>query len=112
MTSLPGRNTGQKTAITRKETITEELYTQTSKIERLMEIAHTPGISVAVMCEGELIFAKGYGLSNCTKNKKATASTVYPISSLSKGFAALACGLLVADGKLNWGETSYSYQLY
>ena len=91
--------------------ILERLKNATPLIEALMTIAGTPGISIGVMYQGEIILSTGYGYAQVERSVPATAKTVYPLASLSKAFASAACGLLVSDGKLSWG-LSVSHQLW
>jgi CubicO group peptidase (beta-lactamase class C family) len=61
---------------------------------------HIPGLSLAVLRDGKVIKAAGYGLANIELNVPATKDTVYEIGSISKQFASEAVMLLVEDGKL------------
>ncbi|KAL5599212.1 hypothetical protein FOVSG1_007024 [Fusarium oxysporum f. sp. vasinfectum] len=88
----------------REDAIQRSLEAHTPKIEQLMEIGNTPGVSIAVLCNNKLVLERGYGLVNLRTNSKATASTIYPIASVTKTFTAAACGILVAEGKLSWGK--------
>lgn len=69
-------------------------------IKSQMQEQHIPGLSVAIVREGHVILAKGYGLANVELNAPATADTVYHLASLTKQFTAAAIMLLVQDGKL------------
>jgi CubicO group peptidase (beta-lactamase class C family) len=59
-----------------------------------------PGLSLAVVKDGKLVRAKGYGTANVETNSPATPRTVYRIGSVSKQFVAAGILLLVQDGKL------------
>src|ERR1044071_5320725 len=59
-----------------------------------------PGLSLAVLKDGKVIKAAGYGLANIELNVPATKDTVYEIGSISKQFASEAIMLLAEDGKL------------
>jgi CubicO group peptidase (beta-lactamase class C family) len=61
---------------------------------------HIPGLSLAVVKDGKLLKARGYGLANVETNTPATPETVYKISSISKPFLAAGVMLLVQDEKL------------
>jgi CubicO group peptidase (beta-lactamase class C family) len=62
---------------------------------------HLPGVSVAVVKDGRLVKAAGYGLASLELDAPATEKTVYEIGSISKQFAANAILLLVEDGKVS-----------
>src|SRR5258708_14371205 len=65
-----------------------------------MEKRHVPGISVAVVKDGKIVLAKGYGLANVELGVQATADTVYEIGSITKQFTATAIMMLVEEGKI------------
>ncbi len=70
---------------------------------------HIPGVSLAVVKQGKVVKAKGYGLANVELNVSATPDTVYKIGSVSKQFLATGIMLLVQDGKLKVGDPIGSY---
>jgi CubicO group peptidase (beta-lactamase class C family) len=61
---------------------------------------HIPGLSVAVVQNGELVLAKGYGQANVELDAPCTADTVYQIGSITKQFTATAIMALVEEGKM------------
>jgi len=65
-----------------------------------MKKYNAPGLSLAVVKNGRVIKAKGYGLANVELNVRATADTVYQWASVTKQFTATAVLLLADDGKL------------
>lgn len=69
-------------------------------INSQMQRRHIPGLSLAVVRDGKIIKAKGYGLANVETNSPATPETVYKISSISKQFLAAGIMLLVEEGKI------------
>ena len=68
-----------------------------------------PGLSIAVIRDGRLVKATGYGFSNLELQTPATKDTVYEIGSISKQFASEAVMLLVEDGKLNLDDPIRKY---
>jgi CubicO group peptidase (beta-lactamase class C family) len=60
-----------------------------------------PGLSLAVVKEGKVIKAEGYGLANVEQNVPARPETVYKIASVSKQFLATGIMLLAQEGKLS-----------
>jgi CubicO group peptidase (beta-lactamase class C family) len=74
-----------------------------AQVDRLaaeeMASLHEPSLAISVVNDGQLIFAKGYGVSDVENNVPATADTVYRIASLSKSLSATAaCGLSKSAG--------------
>lgn len=60
-----------------------------------------PGLSIAVLHDGEVIFAEGYGLASLEQERPITPETIFHVASVSKQFTAFALCLLQADGKLS-----------
>lgn len=66
---------------------------------------HLPGISVGIVKDQQLIWSKGYGLSDVKKNIPTTPGTVYSICSISKLFTAIAIMQLYENGKLRLDDS-------
>ncbi len=60
-----------------------------------------PGLSLAVVKDGRVVKARGYGLANVELDVPATERTIYQSGSVGKQFTAAAILLLVEDGKLS-----------
>ncbi len=78
-------------------------------VRREMEKRKIPGISIAVLREGKIVRADGYGFANLETRTPASKDTVYEIGSISKQFAAEAIMLLVEDGKLSLDDPINKY---
>ncbi len=74
-----------------------------------MKGRHIPGLSLAVVRDGKVIKAKGYGVSNVELNTPATPETVYEIGSITKQFTATAIMLLVEEGKVGLDDKIAKY---
>jgi CubicO group peptidase (beta-lactamase class C family) len=68
-----------------------------------------PGLSLAVVKDGKVIKAKGYGLANLEWNIAATPDTGYQLASVSKQFTATGIMLLVEEGKLQLSDPIRKY---
>ena len=90
----------------RVQEIVSKLHENGPLIKHLMDIARTPGLSLGVLCDGDIVFVHGYVLRSIETSSKATATTAFPIASITKGFTAAACGILVEAGKLDWSKSS------
>ena len=62
--------------------------------------AGVPGVSLAVVRDGEILFAAGYGVSDVLTRKPVTRRTVFEVASNSKPVAAYAALKLVEAGAL------------
>jgi CubicO group peptidase (beta-lactamase class C family) len=70
--------------------------------EKTLKTFEVPGIAVAVIKDGKVIHAKGYGVRSLNTMQKVDANTLFGIASNSKAFTAAALGLLVEENKLTW----------
>jgi D-alanyl-D-alanine carboxypeptidase len=70
------------------------------RIRAEMKRQNIPGLSLAVVKNGEIVKAEGYGFANIKLKIPATPQTVYKIASASKQFIATGIMLLVQDGRL------------
>ena len=60
----------------------------------------TPGAAVAVVQNGEVVFASGYGSADLDHGVPITPETVFNVASVSKPFTAFAVALLADQGRL------------
>jgi CubicO group peptidase (beta-lactamase class C family) len=60
-----------------------------------------PSMAVAVVRNGKVILARGYGLANRERSVPATKDTVYAIRSVTKSFTATGIMMLAEEGKLS-----------
>ena len=77
---------------------------QTSSLSERMEHHKVPGVSIAVINNGEIEWAKGYGLADVESGTPVTESTLFQAASISKPVAATAALLLVDRGDLDLDE--------
>lgn len=68
-----------------------------------------PGIAVAVIKDGRVVHAKGYGVRSLNTGKPVDENTLFGIASNSKAFTAAALGILVDEGKLSWDDKVRKY---
>jgi CubicO group peptidase (beta-lactamase class C family) len=69
-------------------------------IESQVAYRGLPGMSVAIVHDQDIIWAKGFGFADVEKQVPATPSTIYRIASISKVFTAVAVLQLRDAGKL------------
>jgi CubicO group peptidase (beta-lactamase class C family) len=71
---------------------------------------HTsPGLAVAVVRRGAVVFAKGYGLANREERTRISTATVFDVGSVTKQFTGLAVAMLVTEGKLTLDDDIRRY---
>jgi D-alanyl-D-alanine carboxypeptidase len=85
----------------------------TDEIDRYVEARlkreNVPGASIAIVRDGKVIKARGYGLADVELNVPATQDTVYQWASVTKQFTAGAIMLLVGDGKIKLDDPVSRY---
>lgn len=69
-----------------------------------MEHYKVPGISIAVIDDGKVDWARGYGVQRVGSSDSVTVSTRFQAASISKPVAATAALRLVEDGRLKLDE--------
>ena len=70
---------------------------------------NTPGCALGIIQNGELVYAKGYGLANMEYDIPNSATSVFRIGSTSKQFTAASIVLLVEQGKLSLDDKLSDY---
>ena len=85
-------------------TLAERLDRLAAELERTRIEQHAPGVAVAVVRGGELIFARGFGLANVDGKTPVTPETRFFIGSTTKAFTATLIGMLVDEGTLRWDD--------
>lgn len=73
-----------------------------SVAEKTLSTFNVPGVAVAVIKDGKVIHAKGYGVRSIKTNLKVDENTLFGVASNTKAFTAAALGMLVDEKKLTW----------
>jgi len=68
-----------------------------------------PGCSLGISRQGELVYRRGYGMSNLEYGLAISPGSIFHVASISKQFTAFAIGLLVDDGKLSVDDDVRKY---
>lgn len=68
-----------------------------------------PGVAIAVVEDGKVIYAKGYGYRDLEQKLPVTTATLFPIGSISKSFTALTFAILKNEGKVDWDKPVRTY---
>jgi serine beta-lactamase-like protein LACTB len=70
-------------------------------VNKFMATSHVPGLSVAVVENGEYIWSAGFGLADVENNAPASEHTLFRLASISKSLTATAAMQLVERGQLD-----------
>jgi CubicO group peptidase (beta-lactamase class C family) len=69
----------------------------------------SPGCALAVIKEGQVIYKRGYGMSNLEYGIPITPLSIFHIASISKEFTAMAIVMLAQQGKLSLDDDVRKY---
>ncbi|PYJ88602.1 MAG: serine hydrolase [Verrucomicrobia bacterium] len=78
-------------------------------IKAQMRQLHIPGASLAIVRDGHIAKAQGYGFANLELQASARKDTVYEIGSTSKQFTAAAIMMLVEEDKVRLEDPITKY---
>ena len=63
-----------------------------------------PGVAVAVVKDGRVVLAKGYGVRRVGEPAAVDADTQFGIASNTKAFTCAALSILAEEGRLSWDD--------
>lgn len=81
------------------EAITTELAAFT---ERMRVQFKVPGVAVAVVQDGRVVYSEGFGVRNAATNAPMTPQTRMMIGSTGKSLTTMMMATLVDEGKMSW----------
>ena len=64
----------------------------------------TPGMAIAIVKNGEIVLARGYGVRRVGGHDPVDERTIFPIASVTKVFTATCLAQLVEEGRLAWDD--------
>jgi len=73
-------------------------------VEETMAATGVPGVQVGVVHDGQVVFAKGYGVAEAGTDRPVTPETVFQLASVSKPIGATAVAAVVGRGDLAWDQ--------
>lgn len=78
-------------------------------VAEVMKTFDVPGVSLAIVKDGKVVLAKGYGVKKLGDPAPVDARTRFGIASNTKAFTATALGILVEEGKVEWDAPVIRY---
>ena len=95
---------------------TELVSALDSRIPALASEWNVPGIAVAIVKNGTVVFEKGFGFKDRERQLPVTPQTLFAIGSTTKAFTTFVMGTLCDEKKLDWDTPVVTYlpsfQLY
>src|SRR5256712_1290475 len=88
------------------QSFTKELDDYVAATVRDWEI---PGVAVAVVKDGKVIAARGYGVREMGKPETIDENTIFDAASLTKSFTVAAIASLVDEKKMSWDDPVKRY---
>lgn len=73
-------------------------------VARVLATFHTPGAAIAIVRDGRMVFAKGYGVRRLGSPEPVDERTVFQVASNTKAFTAAALAMLVDSGRIRWDD--------
>ncbi|HSU98070.1 MAG TPA: serine hydrolase domain-containing protein, partial [Gemmatimonadaceae bacterium] len=68
-----------------------------------------PGAAIAIVKDGKVVFAKGYGVKKLGSPAPIDTHTLFQIASNTKAFTTASLAMLVDEGKLKWDDPVTKY---
>ena len=73
-------------------------------VEQALKTFYTPGAAVAIVHDGNIVHAKGYGKRHIADDLPVNQHTYFRIASTTKAFTAATMAILVDEGKIAWTD--------
>ena len=78
-------------------------------VARSMQTFEVPGLSVAIVKDGKVLLAKGYGVRKLGEATAVDQNTLFGIGSNTKAFTTACLAMLVDEGKIAWDDRVYQH---
>src|SRR5262245_25254688 len=78
-------------------------------VEKLRQAWKVPGVAIAIVQDGRVVLARGYGLRDVNAGLPVTADTRFGIGSTTKSFTVALLAMLVSQGRLDWDKPLTEY---
>ena len=75
-----------------------------ARVNTVLQQLGAPGATVAIVENGKVTLAHGYGLRALNSPDKVGPDTLFQIGSTSKAFTSAALAMLVEEGKIKWDD--------
>jgi len=100
---------GQEPPLRLSEPLDDIITDLESYIPERMREDDIPGLSIALIRNGQIVWTEGFGVTNVITDKPVTPGTVFEVASISKVVTAYTALRLVEQGKLSLDEPLNAY---
>jgi CubicO group peptidase (beta-lactamase class C family) len=101
-----------KTSAAKVTDLEKRLSLIETKLEKRRQELGIPGVSLAIVKDGQVLLSKGFGYKDFEKKVPMTADTQLAIGSASKAFTALSVLMLQDEDKLSLDDSPKKYLPY
>ncbi|MGH8085391.1 MAG: serine hydrolase [Lysobacter sp.] len=75
-----------------------------ARIQTVIDEYGVPGMAVAIVEQGKVVHARGYGVRRLGSPERVDADTIFPTGSTGKAITTAALAILVDEGKIDWDD--------
>jgi CubicO group peptidase (beta-lactamase class C family) len=107
--ALAATPSGQEPPLRLSEPLDDIITDLESYIPERMREDDIPGLSIALIRNGQIVWTEGFGVTNVITDKPVTPGTVFEVASISKVVTAYTALRLVEQGELSLDEPLSAY---
>jgi CubicO group peptidase (beta-lactamase class C family) len=74
------------------------------RVDKLRKQVGVPGMAIAIVEDGKVTLARGFGVRALGESVPVDADTIFPTGSTGKAFTVAALGILVDQGRIGWDD--------
>lgn len=89
--------------------IDKAIATLPDVVEDIMTRSGVPGVAIAVVRDGQVVFRQGFGRRDIRKPDPVTPETVFQIASISKSVSSTVTAIAITEGHLSWDDPVTTY---
>lgn len=80
-----------------------------AEVTRAMRLFQVPGMAIAIVRDGQVVLARGYGIRRIGDSTRVDANTLFQIASNTKAFTTALLAQLVDSGRIAWDDPVTKY---
>ncbi|HXJ31744.1 MAG TPA: serine hydrolase [Gemmatimonadales bacterium] len=80
-----------------------------AEVNRALKLFQVPGMAIAVVKDGQVLLARGYGVRRMGDSTRVDATTLFQIASNTKAFTTALLAQLVDSGRIAWDDPVTKY---